>query len=82
MEVSVMKRGMYLIIVFIVFAAPFIYAQGDVSSSLQGGIEEFKRGYDEWNAERFDRAAEIFDGLRAPPTITSPTTGRGSPSFT
>jgi tetratricopeptide (TPR) repeat protein len=63
-----MKRGMYLIIVFIVFAAPFIYAQGDVSSSLQGGIEEFKRGYDEWNAERFDRAAEIFDGAitRAP----------------
>jgi tetratricopeptide (TPR) repeat protein len=31
-------------------------------SSLQGGIDEFKRGYDEWSIERFHRAAEIFEG--------------------
>jgi len=61
-----MKRAPYLIIIFIVFAAAFIYAQGDVlSSSLQGGIEELQRGYDEWNIERFHRAAEIFEGAIA-----------------
>ena len=63
-----MKRVTYLAIVFIVFAAGFVYAQGDVSSSLQRGIDELNRGYDEWNGERFHRAAEIFEGAitRAP----------------
>jgi tetratricopeptide (TPR) repeat protein len=67
-EVSGMKTAFSIILLFIIFSANVIYAQGSVLSSLQGGIDELNRGYDEWNIERFHRAEEIFEGAskRAP----------------
>jgi tetratricopeptide (TPR) repeat protein len=57
-----MKRALYIIFLCIVFAIHVGHAQDDLLSTLQGGIDEFNRGYDEWNVERFHRAAEIFEG--------------------
>jgi tetratricopeptide (TPR) repeat protein len=56
-----MKRSLYIIFLCIIFVINLGYAQEDVLSTLQGGIDELNRGYDEWNGERFDRAAEIFE---------------------
>jgi tetratricopeptide (TPR) repeat protein len=60
-----MKKALYLIFLFIILVITMGYAQEDIVSSLRRGIEEFKRGYDEWNGERFDRAAEMFEGVIA-----------------
>jgi tetratricopeptide (TPR) repeat protein len=57
-----MKRALYIILLCIIFVINLGHAQEGVLSSLQGGIDEFNRGYDEWNVERFLRAAEIFGG--------------------
>jgi tetratricopeptide (TPR) repeat protein len=56
-----MKRRLYIILLCIILVITVGYAQEGVLSSLQKGIDEFKRGYDEWNGERFLRAAEIFE---------------------
>jgi tetratricopeptide (TPR) repeat protein len=60
-----MKKALYLILLCIIFVISLGHAQEGVLSALQGGIDEFNRGYDEWNGERFHRAAEIFEGAIA-----------------
>ena len=55
-----MKRARSMILVFILFVMSVVCAHGDTLSSLQSGIEELQRGYDEWSIERFRRAEEIF----------------------
>jgi tetratricopeptide (TPR) repeat protein len=57
-----MKRAWYIILLFIIFTAHLLCAQESLLSSLQAGIDELQRGYDEWSIERFHRAEEIFEG--------------------
>jgi tetratricopeptide (TPR) repeat protein len=60
-----MKIRLSIILFYIILMITVGYAHDGVLSSLQGGIDELNRGYDEWNVERFDRAAEIFEGAIA-----------------
>jgi hypothetical protein len=60
-----MKRTLYIVFLFIILVITVGHAQEGVLSALHGGIEELNRGYDEWNGERFERAAEIFEGAIA-----------------
>jgi tetratricopeptide (TPR) repeat protein len=57
-----MKRTLHIVLLCIILVITVGYARENVLSSLQGGIDELNRGYDEWDVERFDRAAEIFEG--------------------
>jgi tetratricopeptide (TPR) repeat protein len=61
--IHTMKTAFSIISLCIVLVITVGYAQDGVLSSLQEGIDELNRGYDEWNGERFDRAAEIFEGV-------------------
>ena len=58
-----MKKTLYIIFLCIIFVINLGHAQEGVLSSLQVGIDELNHGYDEWNGERFHRAAEIFEGM-------------------